>query len=870
MGFGAMPQLRGMALTAVLSYVFSVLRPPKAGPVRPNSYDMMIRQTLLKALRGLLGDEPGVAVIYSSFAKLMPHKGFTHWDAVYAIEQLAAEGWTIAVPAFTFSFCGGKPFHHAHSASEVGVLADWLLAHASAVKRTPHPIYSFVVTGPRAAEILACPSATTFGDDSPFGFFDRVDAHLIMLGCGWEYATQWHRYEENVAVPYRYFKTFEGQADFGDGQGTHSVTSRMYVRDLAIDPINVIEPVIARLRPKGGIAVTELWRGQVEVMTAGVLAEACLTMLAEDIFAMVADRNRIAYAVTKRDQARKTPALRVAVLGSANVDFLSGALESHLSHLMPERRVEIYESPYGQLRQDLIDPNSALRQFKPDVSIFCDRLEDLTGQTRLDARSLEIAEDLVTGHAELLAAYHAANGGWVIVNRFASVQRHSSENSGIDVIGLLNRMNGVLAARLEGLSQLVWLDVATEAAASNTAVLDERLWYIGRFPYSEPFTRQIALRWSGLVLAMLGKTARLIVLDLDNTMWGGVLGEDGISGVKLGGDFPGNAFAAFQKAIKVLTGRGIALAVCSKNDQDLALQAIENLPDMQLRSADIVAHRINWSPKFGNIREIAEELNLGLESVLFVDDNPVEREAVRRNLPGVKVLDLPADPANYCQALLDTPWLSVAFVTAEDKKRVASYKARKEIEQTRSGAASLEDFYADLQMTLHLQPLDDGNIARAVQLCNKTNQFNTTSRRYDASDLKRIAAGGDDVVVVGLQDRHSERENIGLLILKADGERQGIVDSYLLSCRILGRGIETALLHWAQHRAAERSWTRLVGQIIETERNAPVRSVFRDAGFRMVEPTGEWVARSADAPALPKWLAIQDGMPLSKTEMIYS
>jgi FkbH-like protein len=385
---------------------------------------------------------------------------------------------------------------------------------------------------------------------------------------------------------------------------------------------------------------------------------------------------------------------------------------------------------------------------------------------------------------------------------------------------------------------------------------------VGRIPFSEPFSRVVARRWSGLILAILGKTARAVVVDLDNTLWGGVLGEDGIAGVQLGGDFPGNAYMAFQRVLKSVTGRGIALAVCSKNDEDLALQAIDRLPAMQIRSGDIVAHRINWRPKWENIREIAAELNLGLESLLFIDDNPAERAAARRNLPGLRVLELPEDPAFYAEALSASPWLEVAAITAEDRKRVQSYRARREMEQQRTQAASLEDFYESLQMKLYLQPLSDGNAARAAQLCMKTNQFNTTTRRYDQRELRKIVDDGDDVVVVGLQDRYSELENIGLIILRAEGAngREGMVDSYLLSCRILGRGIETAVLHWALQRAAARNWSSVRGMIIETERNTPVRSIFRDAGFESGVRPGEWVARTDTPPRLPPWLTVVDGM----------
>jgi FkbH-like protein len=389
------------------------------------------------------------------------------------------------------------------------------------------------------------------------------------------------------------------------------------------------------------------------------------------------------------------------------------------------------------------------------------------------------------------------------------------------------------------------------------------LWHLGRLPFSEGFSQRLARRWIGLTLALLGKTARVVVLDLDNTLWGGVLGEDGLAGIRVGGDYPGNAYATFQRALKRLPERGIGLAVCSRNDRDLAIQALETHSAMLIRPSEFIAMQINWRPKWENLREIAAELNLGLESLLFVDDNPIEREQIRLNLPEVKILDLPASPAFFAEALADCPWLESAGLTAEDAGRIRSYQTLQKVREERRAAASLDEFYAGLGMQLYLQPLDDSNIARAVQLSQKTNQFNTTTTRYDQRSLREIVAEGGDVVVVGLEDRHLQFENVGLIILRADPSdaQRGVVDCYLLSCRVLGRGLETAVLKWAVRRAAHKGWTTLSGAVIETPRNTPVRSVFADAGFRAAADPGEWIILTASAPEIPSWFTIHDRMP---------
>jgi len=248
---------------------------------------------------------------------------------------------------------------------------------------------------------------------------------------------------------------------------------------------------------------------------------------------------------------------------------------------------------------------------------------------------------------------------------------------------------------------------------------------------------------------------------------------------------------------------------------------------------------------------------------LFVDDNPIEREQIRLSLPEVKILDLPTSPAFFAEALGDCPWLQSAGRTAEDAGRVRSYQALRKVREEQQTAASLDEFYAGLGMQLHLQPLEDSNIARAVQLSQKTNQFNTTTSRYDQRGLKQIVAEGGEVVVVGLEDRHLQFENIGLIILRPDpaDASRGRVDCYLLSCRVLGRGLETAVLKWAVRRAAARGWTTLQGAVIETPRNTPVRSVYKDAGFQPAGALGEWAIPTDASLEIPSWFKIHDRMP---------
>lgn len=825
------------------------------------------RDEMLLALRAVIGPNGKLIVIHSSLLHLRPPSGAGKWDFLYALEVLRGEGRTIAVPAFTFGFCRGDAYSANDSKSETGQLADWA-AGLSEFQRTPHPIYSYVVGGPLAGELLAAKNSTTFGDDSMLAVFERLNALTVMLGCGWEYCTQCHRYEEEAKVPYRYFKTFRGRADFGTG--AQDVEAQMFVRDLALDPRNDFSPVVARLRSDRAVRTASLWHGTVEAAACTDIGRAARALLQEDPWALVQDGRITSHRFAAQERAAKQPPFKVALLGSANLELVKNALSEALAKAMPDRRTQVFTPPYGQVAQEILAPSSELRSFRANVTVFADRPEDLVGAPMLAMAEPQMLERGVDQYLAMIKAYRKDFGGWIVVNRFAEIPTTQSAlgpagGAPGEIVAAFNRR---LEDEIGKLPETYLFDLASAAAdfASGQA-FDHRLWHIGRFPFSDGFSRYLAGRYAGLAVACSGRAARVLVVDLDNTMWGGVVGEDGIAGLKLGGDYPGNAYMNFQKVLKGLSDRGIAIALSSKNDADLAWAAIRTLPAMQIRQDDIVANRINWEPKWRNISEICEELNLGLDHVLFIDDNPVEREAVRRNLPEVKVLDLPDDPALYAHALLQSPWVQCLAVTPEDLKRVRSYQARAALEAEKAAAADLSTFYASLNMRLYLMPVDEGNIARTVQLINKTNQFNARTALYDQKQLQDFVAQGHLVVVIGAEDRFSVFENIGVLMVKWDHPkpRMAMVENYLLSCRVIGRGLETGVLAWLMEKARARGMTTVAGEIIETERNTPVRSIFRDAGFTPGPGKGEWrISLGSNRGGVQDWITVVDQMTVSK------
>jgi FkbH-like protein len=625
----------------------------------------------------------------------------------------------------------------------------------------------------------------------------------------------------------------------------------MFVRDLELDPKNDFSPVVQLLARDGKMREVSLRAGRVQSAKFLHIRGACLELLERDRFALVQSGRQIEHRLTMRSQANSRPPLKVAVLGQSNLGLLRKEILSKLKEYIPDRNVEVYTPPFDQTRKELLLADSTLKEFKPDFTLFIDRAEDLFKVNSLEELPERASRgqllDQLDHYLDLAEEFARTNGGHCFVASFVRLSNPVLGNADLfsdnGTAGLIDEMNRLLFQRCRDTGPLRVLDMSRVVASLPGYAFDPRLWYIGRFPFSQPFTERLAAAFTGLVLATTGRTARLVVVDLDNTLWGGVVGEDGISGIQLGGDYPGNAYAGFQKCLRMLASRGIALAVASKNDEDLALQVISQHPEMVLTTDDIVAHRINWLPKWQNVADMAEELNLGLRNVMFIDDNPAEREHMRQQLPMVRVLELPDDPALFTSTLLVDPYIEAISITEEDKKRVRSYQARNLVEKERTKFERVEEFYASLQPRVYIIPVDRYTMARAVQLISKTTQFNTTTPQYSQTELEAMLADdGISIRIMGYEDRFSERENIGLVIVRWHAPRPSSanIDAFLMSCRVLGRGVEAGVLSWVAEEAPRRGISEIVGRIIPTPRNTPARSLYRDNGFTPSGDTGWW------------------------------
>jgi FkbH-like protein len=359
---------------------------------------------------------------------------------------------------------------------------------------------------------------------------------------------------------------------------------------------------------------------------------------------------------------------------------------------------------------------------------------------------------------------------------------------------------------------------------------------------------------ASILSAQAGVGKKCLVLDLDNTLWGGVIGDDGLGGIRLGQGDPGSeAFSAFQKFIKALRTRGVILAVCSKNDESTAREAFEKHAEMDLRLEDISCFVANWDDKATNIRKIAQRLDIGLNSMVFVDDNPAERAIVRQLLPEVSVPELPADPSGYIWAVEKHRYFQVVSLSSEDLRRTDLYRANEARLDAQSSTQSIDEFLASLEMVARVAPIDATNLERSVQLINRSNQFNLTTRRYSSGEVLAMLQDPAWITrTVSLADRFGDNGLICVLLGRVAGEALSI-DTWLMSCRVLKRGVELFLLEQILAIARARGLKRIVGEYIPTAKNALVRDHYRTLGFTQV-----WDAENGHT----KWELAADGAEL--------
>jgi FkbH-like protein len=428
--------------------------------------------------------------------------------------------------------------------------------------------------------------------------------------------------------------------------------------------------------------------------------------------------------------------------------------------------------------------------------------------------------------------------------------------NGIGVANALMRMNIRLADVLGHNRRVVLLDSQRWITAAGAGAYNPKLWYLSKTPFHTAVFQEASRDILAVLDGVSGRSKKIVILDLDNTMWGGIVGEIGWEKLRLGGHDPvGEAFVDFQKALKRLMNRGVILALVSKNEESVALEAIDQNPEMILRRHDFVGWRINWRDKAQNIVELLSELNLGLESAVFLDDSPFERNRVRDALPQVLVPDLPPDPLHYSLFLSRLRCFDNPFVSSEDRSRTKMYVADRGRTELKNEIASLKEWLAKLELGIAVEPLSDENLERAAQLFNKTNQMNLSTRRLSATELFSWAQReGHTLWTFRVWDRFGDYGLCGISSLVRNSATGQIVD-FLLSCRVMGRGVEDAMLAAVMQHAKDVGCGSVCAEYIPSAKNQPCRKWLQNLPGADME-ANRFVFSSKNAVAFPPHIRI--------------
>jgi len=536
---------------------------------------------------------------------------------------------------------------------------------------------------------------------------------------------------------------------------------------------------------------------------------------------------------------------RIAILGGSTTTEVKSMLELFL--LAQGIQPTFYESGYNCYYEDVLFENQALWKFKPEVVLIHTTWRNISEFPESMEDEAEVEQRVrreVERYQSLWEKIHADLGALIIQNNFDFPSLRPLGNAeAFESSGRVNfvmRMNGEFSAYARNHTRFLINDVHyLSAQVGLRAWNSPTYWYNFHMAVSPTATVALAQNVAAIVKAVYGRSKKCLVLDLDNTLWGGVVGDDGVQNLILGRDHPvGEAFQDFQLYVKNLQRRGVILAVCSKNDIDVAREGFSH-PDSVLKLDDFSAFKANWSPKPANIREIAAALNIGLDSMVFVDDNPAERALVADQLPDVATPEVGSDVTRFAEILEAEHYFEVQKVVRDDLSRSSYYSLNAQRITYQANFSDYGEFLASLEMTAEIAPFCSLYLERITQLINKTNQFNLTTRRYTSAEVEAVAQDPMSITLYGrLADRFGDNGLVTVLIGRAINEALEM-DLWLMSCRVLNREMELAMFDALVEQCQARGIRKIVGVYIPSKKNSMVADHYRRLGFTAGEESSE-------------------------------
>lgn len=534
--------------------------------------------------------------------------------------------------------------------------------------------------------------------------------------------------------------------------------------------------------------------------------------------------------------------LKAAVLGNCSTQLFSSVLQGYAN--LEGLGLSVLDTDYNGIEFQLRDEGSEVYRYQPELMILWIASEKLY-EDYLDAdynRREQFAEetmDVVRGYWSLIRKHSNAR---ILQMNFTEINDKALGNYSAKVdksfIYQLRKLNYLLEEAMHAEQDVYPVDLlSVQVQLGQNEFFHAPMYYSAKLSVSVNALPYVAKAVTDVMKALRGTIKKCVILDLDNTLWGGIIGEDGIDHIEIGELGRGHVFTNLQRWLKQLKEFGILLAVCSKNDEELAKEPFEQLDEMILKLSDISVFVANWEDKASNIRLIQKTLNIAMDSFVFLDDNPAEREIVRRLLPEVAVPELPEDPALYLEYLQSCNYFESASFDIGARDRTAQYQAEYERNKLQAEYLSIDDYLDSLEMKGRICAFDKEHAARIAQLTQRSNQFNLRTVRYTEGEIDQIADSPDHIpLYFMLKDRFGDYGLVGIMIVKRRSDRTAFVDTWLMSCRVLKRGMEEYMMNGMVSKLLALGYTTIESEYIPTSKNSMVRDIYKQMGFEEYEP----------------------------------
>ena len=557
--------------------------------------------------------------------------------------------------------------------------------------------------------------------------------------------------------------------------------------------------------------------------------------------------------------------IRISLLSSFTINGLSEILkvksaERHISCM-------VYEAPYNQYSQEILNKKSNLYKFLPDITFLILDTRNIFGEIFRFPYSIshleraKIVENKINEIKNLLDKYIENSNSKIIITKLNvpsfspnGIFESKTEYSFYNMIEDFNKQITKNYLNSDNVFVYDFDKFITKNGEDN--VFNYSQFFFGDLKISMEFLPSLGQDLMKYVIGYLGITKKCIVLDLDNTLWGGIIGEDGFNGIKLGPEPPGNAFMEFQRVLLSLHQRGIILAINSKNNFEDAIKVIKEHPYMILKEEHFAAMCINWNDKVSNMKEIIKGINIGSDSLVFIDDDPVNREFVKSIFPEILVVNLSNDPSSYVLEIENLIDFSVLKITDEDRNRGKMYLKQKKIIELEKTSTDLQTFLNQLDLKISIKDVNEFTLPRVSQLILKTNQFNLTTKRYQEIDIEKMIKDSNFIVTcVQVEDKFGDNGITGVFIIKKENEKEWRIDTFLMSCRIMGRDIEKGIMTYIINKAKENNIQKINADFIPTQKNKPVENFLSDHEFK--KEGQSWTYKIKSKIKFPEYLRIE-------------